>query len=102
MSFTDSLRAFSRKSGEHRIQAFGKDVQWNGKTIRAIVYPLSEVEQMAGGYEGAGSMRCETMEDGVKIHDRIWIGDQVWMVADKRSGEFTPTQILTLTRKPQS
>jgi hypothetical protein len=101
MSFSTSLRSFSRKAASARLAAFGIDAEWNGEKIRAIVHSENDLEQMTGGYEvGEKTLRMEIADPRPRVHDRIVTQGRTWIIDAIRESEFTPSRILTVSSKP--
>jgi hypothetical protein len=96
----DKLKSFATKAAAVRQGMFAEDAIWNGHAIRIVCLPASELDQMAGGYEPGGTMRCLTTQTGIKLHDRIVIGGKTWQVSDSKQSSNNPEISLTLTRTP--
>ena len=99
MSFSSSLVSFSKKSAQVRLAAFGQVAHWNGKQIKIVVFPASEIDQMEGGYEENTSMKCETFEQ-IRVHDLIQVLGKKYIVNELRRSDFGGTTIATMTITP--
>jgi hypothetical protein len=100
MSFARSLYSFNARAAEVRASAYGVDVDWMGQTLRAVLHPVTELDQVVGGYEPGGTMKAEITHAGPQIHDRLTYEGEAWIINDIRHSASSPARILTVTRKP--
>lgn len=99
MSFAKSLQSFSVKSWNVRAAAFGIDALHNGSPIRLVVMPLSDAEQMGGGYEASETVRAECVA-ALQVNDRVQFDGKNYRVEDVRKSQFSQTRVATLIVSP--
>ena len=99
MSFSSSLVSFSKKAANVRLSAFGQTAVWNGKAIKVVLFPASEIDQMEGGYEENTSIKCETFEP-FRVHDLVQVLGKKYIVNELRRSDFGGTTIATMTITP--
>jgi hypothetical protein len=97
-SFATALKSFSGRSAATRLAAFGADATWGSATIRVVVLPSLDLEQMDGGFEPNETIKIETAA-ALKLQDVVTIGGKNYYVESTKASTHSHTITANLSRK---